>query len=168
MSVRVGAVTLCNENLYFDVTPDSLVSLMKSFQAFVTATNVRGNGNNTLRKSLRKALSEQWYATLLALQEGVARHQGEVKSRLIRLRLLWSASGHEIGLDEVQEKIEFDRMEKLKEQVCSWKDCEYHTQLPPIAVKSCKGCGQTVSLPCRYDASKATELVFYYAEVLLS
>ncbi|KZV71610.1 hypothetical protein PENSPDRAFT_650474 [Peniophora sp. CONT] len=121
----------------------SLVSILKSFQAFVTATSVRSNGKNTLRKSLRKALREQWYPTLLELQDGVACSEGEVRSRLMRMRLLWSASGHDLGLDEAQEKAEFDRLEKLKEQTCSWKVCEYHTQLPPIAVKACKGCGQT-------------------------
>ena len=111
----------------------------------MAATGIRSNGKNTLRKALRKALREQWYPTLHELQHGAGRFDGEVRSRLIRMRLLWSSCGHDIGLDEGEERAEFDRLEKLKEQMCSWKDCEYHAQIPPIPAKACKGCGQVVS-----------------------
>ena len=112
-------------------------------------TGARSNGKGTLRKALRHNLREQWYSTLLALQDGTTRFSGEVKSKLVRMRLLWSACGHDIGLDEGEEQVEFDRMEKLKEQMCSWKECEYHDQVPPIPAKTCKGCAQAVSTMLR-------------------
>ncbi|KZV71623.1 hypothetical protein PENSPDRAFT_398489 [Peniophora sp. CONT] len=113
------------------------------YGGFATATNLR-SGKNTLRKTMRNTLRQDWYPTLHVLrsQREDNMWRGQNRERLANLEEAWTALGTSIALDEETEKRDYEREVKKMTQVCAWKECKYHSEKPPTALHNCKGCGE--------------------------
>ena len=90
---------------------------------------------NTLKKSLQR----EWYKTLKALREWQPPNTIEGLGRKAQLETTWVDFGAVVGLDEKQEKQDYEH--RLK-QTCAWRDCEYHDDKPPNGTRACAGCGE--------------------------
>ena len=99
------------------------------------------SGKNTLCKALRQATQGQWYRTLKSLRELLLSGQGN-SSKCTALLTRWQRFGQALELDEVREKVEYDREMKKAAQLCAWAQCVYHQEKPPSPVRTCVGCGE--------------------------
>ena len=106
-------------------------------------TNLR-SGKNTLRKTMRNTLRQDWYPTLLVLraQRDDKLWRGKHRKQLADLLDAWMALGTAISLEEEVDKRDYERELKKMSMVCAWRDCEYHEERPPAGTTlyNCKGC----------------------------
>ena len=59
----------------------------------------------------------------------------------------WRSLGQAIDLDEIQEKMDYERRLRQQPQNCTWSECKYHSEKPPVTLQACKGCGEAVRIP---------------------
>lgn len=120
-------------------------------------TNLR-SGKNTLRKTMRNTLRQDWYPTLqvLRLQSKAEIWRGRDRTYIAELQVAWMALGASIALDESTEKRDYERELKRMSMVCAWKECKYHAEKPPTSLYNCKGCGEVVSDPPFYHTAIAS------------
>lgn len=95
-------------------------------------------------------MRDEWYPTLAMLQSESSRpRRGKAasKEQLVLLTAGWKALGEAIGLEEDQEKEDYERRLKKQPQICAWPQCKYHTEKSPVTLKACKGCDEVVCEP---------------------
>ncbi|VDB82900.1 unnamed protein product [Peniophora sp. CBMAI 1063] len=123
--------------------PTKPLHIVQMYASFAEITNLR-SGKNTLRKTMRNTLRQDWYPTLhvLRTQRDDKLWRGKHRKQLTDLLIAWTALGTSIGLDEETERRDYEREVKRMSMVCAWKECKYHTEKPPTSLHSCKGCGE--------------------------
>ncbi|VDB82896.1 unnamed protein product [Peniophora sp. CBMAI 1063] len=133
-----------------DASKPLLIVMM--YGNFAVATNMR-SGKNTLRKTMRNTLRQDWYPTLHVLhsQRDDKLWRGKYRKHLADLTEVWTALGTAIALEEETEKRDYERELKRWSMVCAWKECKYHNEKPPTPLNHCKGCREVkyCSLACQ-------------------
>ena len=114
------------------------------YASFASVVNMR-SGKNTLRKTMRHSLRQEWYKTLLEIRSekrNATHWQGAHRSEIDALEQAWIALGVGVQLDEETERRDYERETKKAAMVCSWRSCQYHHEKPPTPLLMCKGCGK--------------------------
>lgn len=125
---------------------DVLHEILTSYTDISRAVN-KMSAKNPVRKVLRSSMRDEWYPTLAMLKsEGSRPRSGKAasKEQLIALAADWKTLGEAVGLEEDQEKIEYERRLKKQPQVCAWSKCKYHAEKSPVTLQACKGCDEAV------------------------
>ena len=114
------------------------------YASFASVVNMR-SGKNTLRKTMRHSLRQEWYKTLLEIRSekrNATHWQGAHRPEIDALEQAWIALGVGVQLDEETERRDYEREAKKAAMVCSWRSCQYHHEKPPTPLLMCKGCGK--------------------------
>ena len=56
----------------------------------------------------------------------------------------WEELAEKLGVDENLQKVEYERELRRNLRYCTWKDCRYNQAVPPVSLRSCKGCAEVV------------------------
>ena len=102
---------------------------MASYTDISRAIN-KMSAKNAVRKTLRSSLRDEWYPTLVMLHEESARSRlgkAASKEQLLALIAGWRSLGQAIDLDEIQEKMDYERRLRQQPQNCTWSECKYCT-----------------------------------------
>lgn len=105
---------------------------------------------NPLRKEYKRNLRREWYPLLNSLDEIFRQKHAsagvETMTACAEIRRVWQQMGAVgMGLDEEKERKDYEiRAVKL----CSWRECQWHTDEPSDALKTCTGCGEAVHSRC--------------------
>ncbi|KZV66322.1 hypothetical protein PENSPDRAFT_96114 [Peniophora sp. CONT] len=120
-----------------DYTPTEVATaICTHYEAFGVTFNLLAE-KNVLGKAMKQALRRQWYPTLRAIRP-YSKQSADLKT----LSKTWYSLGSSLGLDEKEERVEYERETKRLGQLCAWKECQYHTVKPATPLSACKGCGE--------------------------
>ncbi|KZV69290.1 hypothetical protein PENSPDRAFT_486919 [Peniophora sp. CONT] len=122
------------------VDHNTCLKIIEDYTRIAEALHLRA-GKNTLRKAFRQAARREWYPTLKVLRELPLRDRRTLP-KCTKLIPAWQDLGRALGLDEANEKADFEREMKKAAQMCAWFECEYHEKKPPHPTRACVGCAE--------------------------
>ena len=100
-----------------------------------------GTDGHTIMSALRAEASPYWYAMNDAI-EGTKPLQPESERRRESLSQIWQQLGEALQLNRKRAPRQIEGPPPAVQLFCSWPFCVYHSQKPPNALKSCKGCSE--------------------------
>ncbi|KZV73928.1 hypothetical protein PENSPDRAFT_682474 [Peniophora sp. CONT] len=101
----------------------------------------QGTGGHAMMNTLRTEVSPYWHLMDEVIQ-GISTPTASSTQQKTILAQSWRRLGKALQLDVQRAPRQLEGPEPIAETFCSWPLCLYHTQKPPMSLKSCTGCGE--------------------------